>query len=77
MSREMTIMNRGMNSLLKVLGEVDTERFISMINRERLDYTQWRRKFYDSQTNEEIKQDIERYVKENPGRSIGVGDFGQ
>lgn len=33
---------QGMNVLIQSLGEVDAERFISLINREPFDYTLWR-----------------------------------
>jgi hypothetical protein len=32
-----------MNALLEKLGEVDAERFISMIKRDTFDYTEWQR----------------------------------
>ena len=33
---------QGMNLLIKYLGEVDAERFISLMIRELFDYTKWR-----------------------------------
>ena len=33
---------QGMNLLIKYLGEVDAERFISLMIREPFDYTKWR-----------------------------------
>ena len=32
-----------LNLLISGLGEVDAERFIALVNRERFDYTEWRR----------------------------------
>jgi adenylylsulfate kinase-like enzyme len=42
------------NVLLENLGEVDTERFISMIKRETFDYTEWRRGLFKNKTINEI-----------------------
>lgn len=40
--------------LLANLGEVDTERFISMIKRDTFDYTEWRRGLFKGKTIQEI-----------------------
>jgi hypothetical protein len=40
--------------LLANLGEVDTERFISMIKRDTFDYTEWQRGLFENQTIDEI-----------------------
>ena len=40
--------------LLSALGEVDTERFISMIKRDTFDYTEWRRGLFKDKTIDEI-----------------------
>ena len=37
------IMDKGINCLIEKLGTVDTERFISVIIREKFDYTKWQR----------------------------------
>ena len=42
------------NILLANLGEVDTERFISMIKRDTFDYTEWRRDLFKGKSIEEI-----------------------
>jgi hypothetical protein len=42
------------NVLLANLGEVDTERFISMIKRDTFDYTEWQRNLFKGQSIEEI-----------------------
>ena len=41
------IMDRGMRCLVDSIGAMDTERFISLLLRERFDYTLWRRQFDD------------------------------
>ena len=45
-----------MKLLLKGLGEVEAERFISLIKRERFDYTEWQRTLWDDLTIEEVHQ---------------------
>ena len=40
--------------LLANLGEVDTERFISMIQRDTFDYTEWRRDLFKGKSIDEI-----------------------
>ena len=42
------------NTLLENMGEVDTERFISMIKRDTFDYTEWRRGMFKGKSIEEI-----------------------
>ena len=43
-----------MNLLMKGLGEVETERFIYLVKRERFDYTEWQRDLWDEKTIEEV-----------------------
>lgn len=40
--------------LIKAFGEVDAERFISMVKRDTFDYTEWRRGLWNDKTIEEI-----------------------
>lgn len=49
MKTDSEIRNQGIRVLFRHLGDVDAERFLSLINRERFDYTQWR----NQQWNEE------------------------
>ena len=56
----------GMDSLVKALGVVDTERFISGIIRDGGDYTLSRRKLYDNLTLEEVFENADAYMKEHP-----------
>lgn len=41
------IMNRGMQCLNENMGVVEAEQFISIIIREKFDYTKWQRQFFD------------------------------
>lgn len=40
----------GIQVLVQALGAVDAERFVALINRERFDYTEWRRTQWQDET---------------------------
>ncbi len=52
--RELRI--EGMNALLKALGAVQAERFISLMLREPFDYTKWQRTLWQDKSIREISQ---------------------
>ena len=55
------------NVLLTNLGEVDTERFISMIKRDTFDYTEWQRDLFKGKSIEEIHAMATEYEEsQNP-----------
>ncbi len=60
------IMNRGMECLTKSLGVVEAERFISLIIREKFDYTTWQRGFFDAEKPGEFHDKALEYAKEHP-----------
>jgi len=66
MTGDIEIMSRGINCLLEKLGEVETERFIAVINREKFDYTKWQRQRFDNMTSDEFNEAAVAYSKENP-----------
>ena len=51
------------NVLLASLGEVDTERFITMIKRDTFDYTEWQRELFKGKSIEEIHVMATEYEK--------------
>lgn len=51
----------GINALIAALGEVQTERFISLILREPFDYTEWQRKLWDEKSIEELSSQAMAY----------------
>ena len=51
------------NILLANLGEIDTERFITMIKRDTFDYTEWRRELFKGKSIEEIHAMATEYEK--------------
>ena len=62
------IIDRGISCLLDGLGAVDTERFISVMIRERFDYTKWRARLTDMSA-EEFNSAAVAYAREHPFRA--------
>ena len=60
------IMNRGMKCLTEHLGVVEAEHFISVIIREKFDYTKWQREYFDAKTPEEISKEASQFEKAHP-----------
>ena len=60
------IMNKGMRCLTEKMGIVDAERFISIIIREKFDYTKWQREYFDTKSSEEISQEAIAFEKTYP-----------
>lgn len=60
------IMNQGMSCLLEKLGTVGAEQFISVILREKFDYTKWQRQRFDNVSSDEFQEAAIDYEKENP-----------
>ncbi len=60
------IMNRGMECLTESLGAVDAERFISLIIRERFDYTKWQQTYFDEMSPGAFHQNALEYAKTHP-----------
>ena len=67
MTESMTeIMNRGMKCLTGQMGVVEAEQFISIIIRERFDYTKWQRDYFDTKTPEEISEEASLFENSHP-----------
>ena len=47
---------KGFNTLVDTLGEVDAERFITLILREPFDYTKWQKNLWENRSMEEISR---------------------
>ncbi len=50
MKTDTDIRSEGIRALMQVLGTVEAERFIAIINRERFDYTEWRKSQWQEET---------------------------
>ena len=59
-------MNKGMKCLMEQMGIIEAERFISVIIREKFDYTKWQRDYFDAKTPAEIREEASRFEKEHP-----------
>lgn len=50
MKTDTEIRSNGLKLLFQHLGDVDAERFLAMVNRERFDYTHWRSKQWSDES---------------------------
>jgi hypothetical protein len=70
--RKMTdtvLMKTGMEVLIENLGNIDAEKFISLILREPFDYTEWRRdNLFVGMTIEEISNEAMKLYNKNHGK---------
>ena len=66
MDSTMEIMNRGINCLIQQMGVVEAEKFISIINREKFDYTKWQQHLFDDMALEELNKKAAAFSKNNP-----------
>jgi len=57
------IKSKGVEVLAKYLGDVEAERFISLIQREPFDYTKWRKKIAVGMSIEEVSKSAMEYRK--------------
>ncbi|MBQ6502319.1 MAG: hypothetical protein IJI57_00220 [Flexilinea sp.] len=56
----------GMTCLIEQFGVVGAEAFIALVLREKLDYTKWRRTFYDGMAPGEFHEKAVAYAKSHP-----------
>ena len=67
------IRTKGMEALMCVLGEVQAERFISLLMREPFDYTLWQRKLWIDKSVDEISHQAMLYRSQQPTRIANMG----
>ncbi len=48
------------------MGIVETERFISLLIREKADYTKWRRRYFDGVSSDDFHEAAVAYEKNDP-----------
>lgn len=63
MRTEAEIRQKGMEALLKELGDVDAEIFIKNLIREPFDYTKWQKKLWVDKSVQEISSEADKAVK--------------
>jgi hypothetical protein len=59
------IKRKGVRILIEKLGAVDAEKFISLINKEPFDYTQWQSTLWSDQTIEQVSEKARLYRTNN------------
>ena len=55
-----------MKCLTQHLGSIEAEQFISIIIREKFDYTKWQREYFDAKTPEAISNEASLFEKSHP-----------
>lgn len=60
------IMDLGIKCLIEKLGTIETERFISILIREKSDYTKWRQHYFADISSDEFHAAAIAYGDENP-----------
>jgi len=66
MTNTAVIMEKGANALLKALGVLGTEQFISTLLKEPFDYTEWSREYFANYDSDKFLKDAVEYDKNNP-----------
>ncbi len=66
------IMSRGIACLIRELGIVEAEAFISYLKNDRFDYTKWRQDQFDDMTLNEIGRAAAEYSKKHPFKGNAV-----
>ncbi len=60
------IMDIGINCLIEKLGTIEAEHFISVLLREKSDYTKWRQRYFADAQPDEFHDAAVAYGKANP-----------
>jgi len=63
MRSDLVIKQEGFNALKEKLSVVEMERFFSLINREKFDYTKWRNNIFEDMSIEELAEKADNYSK--------------
>ncbi len=66
------ILSKGMKCLTEQMGIVEAEQFISVIIREKFDYTKWQREYFDTKTLEEISNEAVEFEKAHPFKGKAI-----
>jgi hypothetical protein len=65
MKTDTMIKQEGFQALKSKLDTVEVERFIVLINREKFDYTKWRKDLFENMTIDEIADKAAKYSENN------------
>ena len=61
MRTDTEIRSLGFQVLFKYMDIIEAEKFISIINREKFDYTEWRQTLFEDMTIEDIIKDAKKF----------------
>ncbi|MBK8399439.1 MAG: hypothetical protein IPL26_29885 [Leptospiraceae bacterium] len=62
MRTDTEIRSLGFQVLFKYMDIIEAEKFISIINREKFDYTEWRQNLFEDMTIEDIIKDAKKFA---------------
>ena len=65
MKPDTLIINEAMSALNAVLNPVEIEKFITLINREKFDYTVWRENLWKNETLESLSHKAQTFYENN------------
>jgi hypothetical protein len=69
---ETVLMRTGMETLIERLGNIEAERFISIILREPFDYTEWRRdNLFEGMSVEDISREAMKTYRQQAAQTWG------
>lgn len=71
MRSDAEILTEGMKALIDRLDELDVGRFITLIKRDKTDYTKWRENLWEGKTLKEIHEMATEYANRNR-KKVGV-----
>lgn len=57
------ILSLGMKCLIDALGAVGAERFVSVLIREKFDYTKWQMEYFGGMTDEEARGSVDEFLR--------------
>jgi len=63
MKSDAVIMNEAMKALNAALNPVEVEKFLVLINREKVDYVQWRENLWQGETLESLSEKAQRHFQ--------------
>lgn len=66
MKSDAEIRTEGMRLLIKYMDNLDAERFITLIQRDRMDYTEWRQRLFDGMSGREISKQAMEFAEKAP-----------
>ena len=70
MTTDTEIKDKGIQALIGALGPTDTERFLTLIDRQPSDYTKWRHLLFEEMTLEDINKEASKLWKETDTNKV-------